>query len=281
MEIAIGIIVVGLIIIVYGKIKGAPFPSSMSESDILLRLQTESDWINKYLLQPASVQQRSSLKLMFEEKTRYVVQLKSELDKRNSSSNVQRTIEHELNSLLESATKHQTSGQSTTESLQSALSVKSSANTWLTYNDSNIHTLDTSPPTMHERAESGDPEAQFVVGDTLLREQSTRDEGLIWVKKSAAQGFANAQFVLGIYIFDHASSQNDYEQAILLLSEAAENGHGIAPYYLAKFYELGMGIEANQRASKKWLSRTPPNIRARAARGFETFILMRTKIGPN
>lgn len=279
MEIVIGIIVVVLIIVMYGKAKGAPLPSSMSESAILLRLQTESDWINKYLIQPASVQQRSSLKTMFEEKTRYVEQLRSELAKRNSSTNVQRTIEHELNSLLESATKHQASGQSTTESLRSALSEKYSANT---HNDSNSHTLDApSPPTMHERAESGDPEAKFVVGDTLLREPSSRNEGLIWVQKSAAQGFANAQFVLGIYIFDHASSQSDYERSISLLSESAENGHGIAPYYLAKFYELGMGIEADPIVSKMWLSRTPPYARARASREFETFKWMRTKIGPN
>ena len=79
MEIVIGIIVVVVLVIVIGKMKGAPEPSSMSEAAIFQRLRTEGAWIEKYLSQPFSTQQGESLKKMYEEKTQYVLALREEL----------------------------------------------------------------------------------------------------------------------------------------------------------------------------------------------------------
>lgn len=64
MEIIIGIVVVVVLLIVIGKMKGAPEPSSMSEAAIFQRLQTEGAWISKYLSQPYASQQSASLKRM-------------------------------------------------------------------------------------------------------------------------------------------------------------------------------------------------------------------------
>jgi len=104
MEIVIGIIVVVVILIVIGKMKGAPDPSSMSEAAICQRIGTEGAWISKYMSQPLSSQQSASLKRMYEEKTAYVASLKSELIKRQVSQGTQ-TIQQEMAPILQRATE--------------------------------------------------------------------------------------------------------------------------------------------------------------------------------
>lgn len=104
MEIVIGIIVVVVILIVIGKMKGAPDPSSMSEAAIFQRMGTEGAWISKYMSQPLSSQQSASLERMYEEKTAYVASLKSELIKRQVSQGTH-AIQQELTPILQRATE--------------------------------------------------------------------------------------------------------------------------------------------------------------------------------
>jgi hypothetical protein len=87
MEILIGIVVVIVLMIVIGKMKGAPEPSSMSDAAIFQRLNSEGAWIAKYLSQPHSSQQ--TLKRMYEEKTQYIQSLKTELSKRRMAQGAQ------------------------------------------------------------------------------------------------------------------------------------------------------------------------------------------------
>lgn len=97
MEILLGTIffvVIALGLIFIGKIKGAPQPSAMSEAAISQRLSTEEAWIFKYLTQP-NLWQRASLKRMYEEKTEYVKNLKTELAERQKAEGVE-VIEAEL-----------------------------------------------------------------------------------------------------------------------------------------------------------------------------------------
>ena len=100
MEIVIGIIVVVVLVIVIGKMKGAPDPSSMSEAAIFQRLQTEGAWIAKYLSQPLSTQQGNSLKKMYEEKTQYIQTLKAELTKRQMAQGA-KAVQAELSPIHE------------------------------------------------------------------------------------------------------------------------------------------------------------------------------------
>ncbi len=100
MEIVIGIVVVVVLLIVIGKMKGAPDPSSMSEAAIFQRLQTEGAWISKYLGQPLASQQSDSLKKMYEEKTQYIQNLKVELTMRQMAQGSQ-AVQAELAPILE------------------------------------------------------------------------------------------------------------------------------------------------------------------------------------
>jgi hypothetical protein len=102
MEIFIGLVVIVALMIVIGKMKGAPEPSSMSEESIAQRINSEEAWISRYRSQPYSSQQSASLKKMYEEKNNYIQQLKSEPIKRQLSQGNQ-AIENELAPILQRA----------------------------------------------------------------------------------------------------------------------------------------------------------------------------------
>ncbi len=82
MEIVIGIIVVFAALIIFGKIKGAPEPSSMSMEALLGRMQSEGRWIEKYKALPYENQQGAGLKKQYEGKQLYALELHVEFMKR-------------------------------------------------------------------------------------------------------------------------------------------------------------------------------------------------------
>jgi hypothetical protein len=82
MEIIIGIIVVFVVLIIFGKIKGPPDPASMSIEALLGRVKSESSWIERYKSLPYENQQGAGIKKQFEEKYLYVKQLELEFLKR-------------------------------------------------------------------------------------------------------------------------------------------------------------------------------------------------------
>jgi len=120
MEIIIGIVLVVVLMIVVGKMKGAPEPSSMSEAAIFQRLQIEGAWISKYLSQPYSSQQSASLKRMYEEKTAYIQSLKAELMKRQMAQGTQ-AVHQELAPILQRAAELVKEGKPEAEAHAEAL----------------------------------------------------------------------------------------------------------------------------------------------------------------
>lgn len=120
MEIIIGIVVVVVLLIVIGKMKGAPEPSSMSEAAIFQRLQSEGAWISKYLSQPYSSQQSASLKRMYEEKTAYIQNLKAELIRRQMAQGTQ-AVQQELAPILQRTAELMKEGKPEAEAHAAAL----------------------------------------------------------------------------------------------------------------------------------------------------------------
>ena len=120
MEIIIGIVVFVVLLVIVGKMKGAPEASSMSEAAIYQRLNTEAAWISKYLSQPLSSQQNPSLKRMYEEKTAYVQSLKAELIKLQLAQGSQ-AIQHELAPILQRTAELMNEGKSEAEANATAL----------------------------------------------------------------------------------------------------------------------------------------------------------------
>jgi len=128
METLIGIVaiffVLYVLIVVIGKLKGAPDPKEMAISQIEYRLTTETAWLNRYLRLSVENQQKRSLQQMYEQKKGYVRALELELSTRRMVQQIvlgtQRTIA-EAQPILDRITELQTRGTSQPEATKVAL----------------------------------------------------------------------------------------------------------------------------------------------------------------
>lgn len=90
-------------------------------------------------------------------------------------------------------------------------------------------------------AEFGNPEAQYLLGRCYVVEFVTREyynynEGVKWLKKSAEQGFVDAQLCLGHVIADDLEDDEKVKEGMKWIEMAAEQGYSEAQYDLGSFY---------------------------------------------
>lgn len=124
MEIVVGIVIVFVILIVIGNIKGTPNPSSMSDPALVARLQTENAWMNRYLRLPYENQQSNSLKKMYSEKTAYIKLIEQEIIKRQTAYQLaqgEASITSELAPILERTQELMIEGKTEPEATAIAL----------------------------------------------------------------------------------------------------------------------------------------------------------------
>ena len=77
---------------------------------------------------------------------------------------------------------------------------------------------------------------------------------VVWFKKAAEAGNAEAQFTMGLrYFLGHGVTQG-FEQAVHWLHMAAQQGHAEAQYRLAGCMEDGLGVAADKAAAVRWYS---------------------------
>ena len=104
----------------------------------------------------------------------------------------------------------------------------------------------------YELAQNGDAEAQC----WLARQYEAglcglcKDDPLavVWFKKAAEAGRAEAQFALGIRCFFGIGVPQDLAQAVYWLHKAALRNHAEAQYRLAGCLEDGLGTSADKAA---------------------------------
>jgi TPR repeat protein len=107
-------------------------------------------------------------------------------------------------------------------------------------------------------ATQGDREAQFRLGLLYANGQGTpRDEakGLKWTTTAAGQGYPPAQFALGLRhdgIYGTSSSAQEAAESVAWYRKAADQGHAISQYYLARKYSLGDGVARDDAEAVKW-----------------------------
>ena len=78
------------------------------------------------------------------------------------------------------------------------------------------------------RASAGDVVAQFSLGSLLYYGSDDTAQGVEWIRKAAAQGFAPAEFQLGqVYAFGFGVGQDD-RQALEWYRKAASHGSAAA-----------------------------------------------------
>ncbi len=77
-------------------------------------------------------------------------------------------------------------------------------------------------------------------------------EAAKYFRKSAEQGYAAAQFYLGVMYDNGRGVKQDYSEAMRLYRLAAEQGLAPAQYNLGFMYEYGYGISEDTDDARKW-----------------------------
>ena len=90
-----------------------------------------------------------------------------------------------------------------------------------------------------QMAEDGDVIAQYHLG---RRGFLNVNEDMDWLTKSAEQGFSTAEFYLGYTAYN----EEDWEEAFKWFGLAAEKGHPIAKFRMARLYYNGNGVIKNK-----------------------------------
>jgi len=111
-------------------------------------------------------------------------------------------------------------------------------------------------PATLAKAKSGDPASQFLVGveyqkgDIVPRDFVQAEE---WYRKAAEQGYAQAQYSLGLlYQQKESGIMKDDAQAAAWLRKAADQGHSGAQASLALCYVQGHGVAQDDAQAVVW-----------------------------
>lgn len=118
-----------------------------------------------------------------------------------------------------------------------------------------------------ERANAGDAKSQtelgvmYYTGEAVSKSLSgqvlNNDPGLAigWFYRAAEQGYADAQFNLGLMYANGEGIEQDIVQAVDLFRKAAEQGNIDAQNNLGALYYTGEGVERNVDIAIEWFER--------------------------
>ncbi|TXJ04161.1 MAG: sel1 repeat family protein [Acinetobacter sp.] len=99
-------------------------------------------------------------------------------------------------------------------------------------------------------AEQGYASAQFNLGIMYDNGQGIAQnytQALYWYNKAAAQGYASAQYNLALMYSNGRGVPQNYTQAVTWYKKAAEQGHVDAQSNLGGMYAMGKGIPQNYK----------------------------------
>jgi TPR repeat protein len=116
-------------------------------------------------------------------------------------------------------------------------------------------------------AKAGDPAAQnslgvmYYTGEAVSKNLSGKvlnnDPELAagWFFRAAEQGYADAQFNLGLMYANGEGVPQDMEQAVELFKKAAEQGHVDAQNNLGAMYFTGEGVARDEKKAIQWFEK--------------------------
>lgn len=107
-------------------------------------------------------------------------------------------------------------------------------------------------PELVNMAKAGDAKAQLALGDSYYLGNGVRKdrtEAMKWVTRSAEQGNAEAQCVLG-------RETTDTKKAVKWLTKSAEQGNGVAQRELGYCYVKGKGVTKDDKEAFKWFTKS-------------------------
>lgn len=104
-----------------------------------------------------------------------------------------------------------------------------------------------------KQAEQGDAMAQHEYAARLIAGEGIKKDfasGVMWLRKSAQQGYLDAQYDLGILL--SRSDDPDYNGALQWLLKAAGKGHARAAYAIGQIYADGLGVDKDEQEAVRW-----------------------------
>jgi len=113
---------------------------------------------------------------------------------------------------------------------------------------------------LQQKAQGGDAVAQlnlgidYCTGSDIFGTEVLKDSaaGTKWIQKSADQGNAKAEDILGTSYQNGEDVPQDYNLAAYWFQKSAEQGNASAQYSLGEMYYNGDGIEKDQVEGVKW-----------------------------
>ena len=128
--------------------------------------------------------------------------------------------------------------------------------------------------TLIKKTENGDVHAPnelgvaYEYGEKGL--QKNKEEAFHWFMQAVKQGFALAQYNVGIY---YHSVQQNYEEAFKWYKKAARKGHNGAIYNLGVMYHEGLWVKKNSRVAFRYFLKAAQSgcVDAQNAMGFSYF----------
>lgn len=118
-----------------------------------------------------------------------------------------------------------------------------------------------------EKAKAGDPVAQtglgvmYYTGEAVSKNLSGQilendpEMAAGWFFRAAEQGYADAQFNLGLLYASGEGVPQDMAQAAELFRKAAEQGHVDAQNNLGALYFTGEGVDRNEKKAIEWFEK--------------------------
>jgi TPR repeat protein len=106
-------------------------------------------------------------------------------------------------------------------------------------------------------AAQGDADAQFLLAVMYENGRGIAEDytqAMLWYKKSAVQGDERAQLHLGYMYAKGLGVAQDYKQAMIWYERAATQGQAMAQYNLAVMYYKGQWVAQDFVQAHKWLS---------------------------
>ena len=125
--------------------------------------------------------------------------------------------------------------------------------------EGSLQSAGTSLAKLKSQAEQGDASARYKLAQAYLRNYPTNGpsnedyrSAIKWLGASAAQGNADAEFLLG-YLYEHGQGlARDYGKAADYYRAAAVQGHSTAENNLASLYQHGQGVPKNVGKAFEW-----------------------------
>jgi serine/threonine-protein kinase len=111
-------------------------------------------------------------------------------------------------------------------------------------------------PLAQKLAESGDKEAQYYLATLYAKAPGRQNfsEAFTWFKKSAMQGYADAQASLGVMYKDGMTpdGRQDPTEALRWFQLAETQNNGRAQYWLGEAYEKGLaGLDVSRSKAEE------------------------------